>query len=142
MSRAAVEAAIPHREPFLLVDEIISQDESRIHCRKRFTGDEYFFRGHYPTYPLTPGVLLCEAGLQAGAVLLANSAGVAVGKMPVATRIDAVRFKRMVRPGEAIDVVVELVERLADAYFMKAKISVAGEVAVRFEFACTLVALG
>jgi 3-hydroxyacyl-[acyl-carrier-protein] dehydratase len=56
----------------------------------------------------------------------------------VATRIDSVRFKRMIRPGETIDVEVELVERLADAYFMKAKVSCGGQVAARFEFACTM----
>jgi 3-hydroxyacyl-[acyl-carrier-protein] dehydratase len=138
MTRDAVLAAIPHRDPFLLVDEIVSQDERHIHCRKRFTGDEYFYAGHYPAFPLTPGVLLCEAGMQAGAVLLSKLASSADGKVPVATRIDSVRFKRMVRPGETIDIEVELVERLSDAFFMKAKITCGGEVAVRFEFACTL----
>jgi 3-hydroxyacyl-[acyl-carrier-protein] dehydratase len=149
MTREAVLAAIPHRDPFLLIDEVVSQDERRIHCRKRFTGDEFFYAGHYPSFPLTPGVLLCEAGMQAGAVLLSKftarqaGEGGAVeggtgGKVPVATRIDSVRFKRMVRPGESIDVEVELVERLADAFFMKAKITCGGEVAARFEFACTL----
>jgi 3-hydroxyacyl-[acyl-carrier-protein] dehydratase len=138
MTRPAVEAAIPHRDPFLFVDEIVAQDERRIHCRKRFTGDEFFYAGHYPSFPLTPGVLLCEAGMQAGAVLLSKVAAAGDGKVPVATRIDSVRFKRMVRPGETIDVEVELVERLADAFFMKAKITCGGEVAVRFEFACTL----
>jgi 3-hydroxyacyl-[acyl-carrier-protein] dehydratase len=143
MSLAAVHAAIPHREPFLLVDEIVSQDERKIHCRKKFTGDEYFYRGHYPNFPLTPGVLLCEAGLQAGAILLSHQTSAAQGaggarKVPVATRIDSVKFKRMVRPGETIDIEVELVERLADAYFMKAKVTCGGEVAARFEFACTV----
>jgi len=142
MTREAVLAAIPHRDPFLLVDEVVAQDDRRIHCRKRFTGDEYFYGGHYPSFPLTPGVLLCEAGMQAGAVLLAkiaaSDAAGSAGKVPVATRIDSVRFKRMVRPGETIDVEVELVERLSDAFFMKAKITCCGEVAARFEFACTL----
>jgi 3-hydroxyacyl-[acyl-carrier-protein] dehydratase len=139
MSLAAIHAAIPHREPFLLIDEIVSQDDTRIHCRKKFSGDEFFFRGHYPQFPLTPGVLLCEAGLQAGAVLLAKQAAADSGKMPVATRIDGVKFKRIVRPGDVIDVEVELVERLSDAFFMKAKVSCAGQLAARFEFACALV---
>ena len=58
MSRQAILRAIPHREPFLLVDEIVEQSDNRIVCRKRFTGDEFWYRGHYPTFPLTPGVLL------------------------------------------------------------------------------------
>ncbi len=57
--------------------------------------------------------------------------------MPVATRMNDVRFKRMVRPGETIRMEVELTERLADAFFLKAKVTVDGKVAVRFEFACT-----
>ena len=59
------------------------------------------------------------------------------GKVPVATRMNDVRFKRMVRPGETIRMEVELIERLADAFFLKAKVTVDGQVAVRFEFACT-----
>ncbi len=56
----------------MLVDEIVEQSDNRIVCRKRFTGDEFWYRGHYPEFPLTPGVLLCEAAMQAGAVLLAK----------------------------------------------------------------------
>jgi len=140
MSLAQIHAAIPHRDPFLLIDEVVSQDEKRIHCRKTFTGEEYFYRGHYPDFPLTPGVLLCEAGMQAGAVLLSKFAKETPGKVPVATRIDSVRFKRMVRPGETIEIEVDLVERLGEAYFMKAKVSCGREVAARFDFACTMAA--
>ena len=138
MSLAEIHAAIPHRDPFLLIDEIVAQDEKKIHCRKTFSGKEFFYQGHYPHFPLTPGVLLCEAGMQAGAVLLSKQAGAAPGKVPVATRIDSVKFKRMVRPGETIDIEIDLVERLADAFFLKAKVSCGREVAARFEFACTM----
>ncbi len=58
MSLEQIKAAIPHREPFLLLDEIVEQEESRIVCRKRFTGDEFWYGGHYPHFPITPGVLL------------------------------------------------------------------------------------
>ncbi len=129
--------AIPHREPFLLVDEIVEWNESSIRCTKKFTGQEDFFAGHYPGSPLVPGVLLCEAAMQAGAILLSRHLGEKPGHMPVATRMNAVRFKRIVRPGETIVMEVELTERLADAFFLKAKVSVDGKVALRFEFACT-----
>lgn len=141
MSLAAIHEAIPHREPFLLVDEIVEWGERRIVCRKTFSGDEFFYQGHYPQFPLTPGVLLCEAAMQAGAILLSKFVDPEQNGVPVATRINDVRFKRMVRPGETIDIEVDLIERLSDAFFLKAKVSCSGKVAVRFEFACTLAAV-
>lgn len=131
-------AHIPHREPFLLVDEIVDLEPRRIVCRKTFRGDEFWYRGHYPAYPLTPGVLLCEAAMQAGAILLAHIVAAGPGTIPVATRMNDVRFKRMVKPGDTIQMEVTLDERLAEAFFLTARVLVGGRVAVRFQFACTL----
>ena len=138
MKLEAIKSAIPHREPFLLVDEIVEQSEKRILCGKRFTGDEFWYRGHYPDFPLTPGVLLCEAAMQAGAVLLSKYAGEGQGGVPVVTRMNNVKFKAMVRPGDTVDLEVELVERMADAFFMNAKVTVDGKTAVTFDFACKM----
>ena len=138
MTREAIEAAIPHRRPFLWLDEIVDWQPTRIHCRQTFSPDEPFYQGHYPQQPVTPGVLLCEAAMQAGAVLLSKIVEPGREGVPVATRINDVRFKRIVRPGETLDIEVELVERLSDAFFLKAKITCGGQVAVRFEFAVTL----
>ena len=140
MSRQQIYDAIPHREPFLLVDEIVEWTDSRIECTKTFTGREDFFAGHYPDHPLVPGVLLCEAAMQCGAILLSRHLSEALGRVPVATRINDVRFKRMVRPGDTIRMEVELTEQLSGAFFLKAKVTVDGKVAVRFEFACTAAA--
>ena len=141
-SRDAILSAIPHRDPFLLLDEIVERSESRIVCRKRFTGRESFYEGHYPGQPITPGVLLCEAAMQAGAVLLSSLVGdQAVGRVPVATRMEGVKFKRVVRPGETIEIEVTLQERLADAFFLKAQVRCEGQLAARLEFACTLAAV-
>ena len=138
MTLEEIHAAIPHREPFLLVDEIVELDDSRILCRKTFGGDEFWYRGHYPDFPLTPGVLLCEAGMQAGAILISRFIDDETKGIPVATRLNEVRFKRMVRPGETIDIEVRLTERLQDAFFLRAKVTVDGKVAARFQFACAL----
>jgi 3-hydroxyacyl-[acyl-carrier-protein] dehydratase len=61
--------AIPHRPPMLLLDEVVDWQPEHIVCRKTFQPEEWFFQGHYPDYPLVPGVILCEAAMQAGAVL-------------------------------------------------------------------------
>ena len=124
-----------------MVDEIVDWNDGRIVCTKLFTGNEEFFAGHYPGFPLVPGVLLCEGAMQCGGILLSRHLAEAEDKVPVATRINGVRFKRMVRPGETIRFEVDLVERLADAFFLKAKVTVEGKLAVRFEFACTAAAV-
>jgi 3-hydroxyacyl-[acyl-carrier-protein] dehydratase len=154
MSLAEILAAIPHRPPFLLLDEVVSCGPRRIVCRKTFAPSEAFYAGHYPHFPLTPGVLLCEAGMQAGAVLISRlladqqaGAGLSAGdgrpaSVPVATRMNDVRFKQMVKPGDTIEIEVELNERLADAFFLRAKILCGDKVAVRFDFACALAAVG
>jgi 3-hydroxyacyl-[acyl-carrier-protein] dehydratase len=138
MSLEAIHAAIPHRHPFLLVDEIVEQDEQRIVCRKTFSGDEFWYQGHYPGFPLTPGVLLCEAGMQAGAILLSQFIKAESKSMPVATRLNDVRFKRMVRPGDTIEMEVTLTERLARAFYLSSKVTVEGKLAASFQFVCTM----
>ncbi len=138
MQRHEIEQRIPHRDPFLLVDEVVETAENRIRGIKRFTGDEYFFAGHYPGNPIVPGVLLCEAAMQCGAILLADLVEPRDDRVPVATRMNNVRFKRMVKPGDTITLDVELTDRVADAFFLTAKVSVDGKTAVRLEFACTL----
>lgn len=137
MPNSAIEEAIPHRGPMLLVDEIVEQSENTIHCRKTFREDEYFFQGHYPDYPLVPGVILCEATMQAGAIMLSRFVEDG-GGVPVATRMNDVKFKKMIRPGDTVDMQVELVERVSDAFFMKGKVTCEGKLAMRFDFACTL----
>lgn len=137
MSRSEIEAAIPHRPPMLLVDEILRRDAQSIVCQKTFHADEFFFQGHYPGQPIVPGVILCEAAMQAGAVLLASFLEGVPG-VPVATRLDGVKFKQIVRPGDRVEFHVTLNERLQDAFFLSAKVLLAGKVAARLDFACTL----
>ena len=88
MSLEAIKSAIPHREPFLLIDEIVEQTDNHIVCRKTFTGEEFWYPGHYPSFPLTPGVLLCEAAMQAGAVLLAKVVADDPDSVPVVSRMN------------------------------------------------------
>ena len=137
MSLAEIQAAIPHRGPMLLVDEIVERSDNRIVCRKTFRDDEFFFQGHYPNYPLVPGVILCESAMQAGAILLSRFVSEGAG-VPVATRLNDVKFKSMVHPGDTIELEVTLNERLGDAFFLTAKVTCGGKLATRFQFACTV----
>ncbi|MEC9091527.1 MAG: 3-hydroxyacyl-ACP dehydratase FabZ family protein [Planctomycetota bacterium] len=137
MTLQQIQDAIPHRKPMLLVDEIIEQDENRIVCRKTFAADEFFFQGHYPDFAITPGVILCECAVQAGAVLLSELTRESEG-VPVLTRLSDVRFKQMVRPGESIESEVKIEDIVSSAYYCSAKVTCNGKLAVRFTFACTI----
>ena len=121
----------------LLLDEIVEQTQDSIICRKTFRENEFFFQGHYPDFPIVPGVILCESAMQAGAVLLSSQLNGHQG-VPVATRMNDVKFRKMVLPGDTVEIHVDLTERLADAFFLKAKAMSGSDVVVRFEFACTL----
>src|SRR5215213_3224267 len=138
MSSEAIKSAIPHREPFLLIDEIVEQTANRIVCRKKFTGEEFWYQGHYPNFPLTPGVLLCEAAMQAGAVLLAKLVPDNPDSVPVVSRMNNVKFKTMVRPGDTVTLEVRLSEQLAGAFFLDARVMVDNKTAVTFDFACKM----
>ena len=121
----------------LLVDEVVELGNDRIVCRKAIRTDDFFLQGHYPENPIVPGVILCEFAMQAGAILLSEQMPAGEG-IPIATRMNDVKFKRMVRPGDTIEAEVLLVERLAAAFFLRGKVMVAGSVAARLDFACTL----
>ena len=134
--------AIPHRPPFLFVDRIIELTETKIKTTKEVSPDEPFFRGHYPGNPIMPGVLVCESIFQTGAVLLSKILAVEGGlahSIPVLTRINEAKFKGMVKPGDLLEIEVELIERLSNAFFLKGSAKVAGKIVVRVEFACSLV---
>jgi len=136
-SSQAIEAAIPHRPPMLLVDEILEQSEKHIVCRKTFSETDFFVQGHFPGFALVPGVILCECCLQSGAILLSRFTPQA-NVVPVATRLDGVKFKRMVRPGNTIQIEVTLNEVISTAYYMTGKVLLDGKLAARLDFACSV----
>ncbi|MBK8476218.1 MAG: beta-hydroxyacyl-ACP dehydratase [Opitutaceae bacterium] len=105
---------IPHRPPFLFVDEIVSETADSLVARRTFRADEDFYRGHYPSQPITPGVLLCEAVFQTGALLMARRAKAAgageQGGVPLLARVSDVRFRNPVFPGETIEITTKIKE--------------------------------
>jgi 3-hydroxyacyl-[acyl-carrier-protein] dehydratase len=140
VSDARILSLIPHRPPFLWVDKIISLSETVIETEKTIAEDLDVFNGHYPGNPLMPGVLLCEAIFQSGALLLAESfSDTDNDKIPVLTRITDTRFKRRVMPGETISIEVELVDTISSVSILKGKARVGSELAVKTEFCCALI---
>ena len=136
-----VKAAIPHREPFLFVDEVVECEGNRILCKKTFHPDDYFFVGHYPGNPVVPGVLQCEAAMQAGAILLTRifDKEDLVGRLPVVAKMEKVRFRAMVRPGDTLMLDVTFRDKVAGVYFLHAKVSVDGKISAQFDVACALI---
>ena len=139
-SRAEIQRRIPHRGAMLLVDEILEESERSIVCGKTFLADEYFFDGHFPDAPLVPGVIQCECCLQAGAVLLAEILGGDASLRPVATRMDNVKFKQMIRPGDSVRIEIELKDQISTASFLTGKMKLGGKLAMRMDFTVTMIA--
>lgn len=104
MSSPNVTDLIPHRPPFLFVDEIVSHDAEGLVAKRTWRAEEDFYKGHYPGAPITPGVLLCEAVFQTAAcymALKARAAGAAPGEgVPLIAKISDVRFRSPVYPGD------------------------------------------
>lgn len=138
MSLDAVLAAIPHRPPFLWVDEVLEHTDAKISTRKRVAPEEPFFKGHYPDFPITPGVLVLEAIFQAGAILLSERAKNSDGKIPVMTKISDARFKTMVRPGDVLEIEVTLDDFLEPLFHLSGKAKVNGKLAASTKFSCAL----
>ncbi len=130
--REEIKKLIPQREPFLFVDKIIERGERKIITSLKLTGEEDFFKGHFPGNPIMPGVLLQEAIFQTGALLMASGSNPGLG---VVTRVQNAKFKNMVKPLDELIMEVELIETISNASYMKGKTSVNGKVVLSIEFA-------
>ncbi len=130
MTNSEILRYLPHRYPFLLVDKVVNvvPGES-IHAVKNVSNNEPFFAGHFPSRPIMPGVLIIEALAQASGVLLFNT----VGRLPEEDElyflagVDKARFKRVVEPGDQLDLHIELGKHRQDVWKFLCKASVDGE---------------
>lgn len=124
---------IPQRSPFLFVDKVVERKDKTITTQYLVKGTEEFFKGHFPGNPIMPGVILQEAIFQSGAALMAQ-----LNQEPglgVVTRVQNAKFKNMVKPGDLLDMEVELVESISNAHFMKGVTKVLGKTVLIIEFA-------
>lgn len=133
LSKDQIKEIIPHREPFLLVDEILELvPGQRAVGLKRVTGEEDWFRGHFPEYPVMPGVLIVEALAQTGAVAILAMPDMK-GKIALFAGIDKMRFKRQVKPGDELRLECEIIKVKGPVGKGSAKATVNGEVAAQGE---------
>jgi 3-hydroxyacyl-[acyl-carrier-protein] dehydratase len=131
LRREQIEEILPHRDPFLFLDEVmVLEPGARVVARKQVREDEWFLTGHFPGRPIMPGVIIVEAMAQAGAVaVLADEAN--RGKLALFAGINDVRFKRMVLPGDELELTCELERMRGPVGRGKATATVDGELAAR-----------
>ena len=132
---------MPQREPFLFVDRVVVVTDNRIQTERQIKVDEPFFAGHFPGRPIIPGVLICEAVFQSSSILMSNRAGTTsdAGSIPLITRISNVKLKRVVLPGDLMEVEVKLKEVLGQATYMSGKVKVEEKTVLTVEFTAMLV---
>ena len=136
MRRAEIEAAIPHREPFLFLDRIVERSVEGLVSSWCVPADASWFQGHYPGEPVTPGVIISEHVFQSAAVFVSQElAGLSSDDgVPVLTKIEGARFKRIVRPGETLSTTVRVTDRLGPAWYFSGSTTCAGETVAKIRF--------
>lgn len=126
LDRTKIKEIIPHRDPFLLVDEVLELDDKSAKAIWKLTGDEYFFKGHFPGQPILPGVLMVESLAQVGAII-ALSKEENKGKVALFGKINNTRFKKTVVPGDTLELNVEITKAKGPAGMGMGKAYVDGE---------------
>ncbi|BBE30523.1 3-hydroxyacyl-[acyl-carrier-protein] dehydratase FabZ [Tepiditoga spiralis] len=122
---------LPHRYPFLLVDKVLSIEENKIIALKNVTINEPFFQGHFPKYPIMPGVLQIEGLAQTAGLLFMKDLKEDV--VPLFIGIDKCRFKKEVRPGDTITYELEVMAEKAGVYKLKGIVKCEGKVCTKAE---------
>ena len=131
MNREEIKNLLPHREPMLLLDDVIEKDGVAIgHYKVR--GDEFFLQGHFPEKPVVPGVILCEILAQSACVLMKDA--MQAGKLPVYTGLDRVKFRSSVVPGDVVEARCILKRVKHPFYFAEGTINVGQRLCVSAEF--------
>ena len=136
MNQEEIKKIIPHRDHMLLVQEAEQIDENTTHGKYTISGDEFLLKGHFPGNPVVPGVILCEMMAQSSCVMLADSCQ---GATPYFTKMDNVKFKGMVKPGDTLETTCTLTRSRGNFYFISAKGYVDGKLCVSADFSFALI---
>jgi 3-hydroxyacyl-[acyl-carrier-protein] dehydratase len=136
-----IENLLPHREPFLFVDEIVQADEKKIAAKHVFTEKDFFFKGHFPRYPVVPGVILVETMAQSGGAGLRKLGILGDDALFFLASVDKVKFRRQVRPGDELRSEIENLRVSSRMIKQSGKAFVGDELAAEAEWMC-LVASG
>ena len=136
MNREELKGYLPHREPMLLVDEIVIDEEGVAHAKYRIKEDEFFCRGHFPGNPIVPGVIQCEIMAQSCALLVKDELK---GRTTLYSGIDNVRFKNIVRPGDLCEITAKLTGRRGLIFFTEAVLKVNGKLCCKGNLSFALV---
>jgi beta-hydroxyacyl-ACP dehydratase FabZ len=138
MDIQAIREILPHRYPMLLVDRIEELEADRIVGIKNVTVNEPFFDGHFPDYPVMPGVLIVEAMAQVAGVLVLSQIPDRKNKLVLLAGVDGAKFRRPVRPGDQLRIEMKLSKRKATMAKMSGTASVDGVVVAEAEMLCVL----
>ncbi len=129
---------LPHRYPFLLVDRIVEISESRIVGIKNVTVNEQFFEGHFPGFPIMPGVLIVEAMAQCGGVLALRGIPDRANKIVLFTSIDDCRFRQPVTPGDQLRLELEILRKRTSMIKMKGQAFVEDQLVTNAVLMCNI----
>jgi 3-hydroxyacyl-[acyl-carrier-protein] dehydratase len=133
-----IRAILPHRYPFLLVDRIVEMDGDRVVGIKNVTANEPFFNGHFPEFPVMPGVLIVEAMAQVAGVLVLKSIPDRANKLVLLAAIDNARFRRPVVPGDTLRMEMNIVKRKSSVAKIAGRATVDGQLVAEVEVMCKL----
>jgi len=136
--KSEIESLLPHREPFLFVDEIIEASNEKIAARRIFSESEYFFKGHFPDYPVVPGVILVETMAQSGGAGLRKLGVLGEDSLFFFASVDKVKFRRQVRPGDEVRSEIENLRVSPKMIKQRGKAYVGDELAAEAEWLCLI----